>query len=201
MELTFWGLVDHEGDDVLRVTTYSQGLGMKDWEEILACPEEWLPLLVRREVFKAGLKTRVIENYDQDAFRVVVAPEGNPQQPTEIIDSDGRMQNVILLYYKFRMMQLQSGQNYHINLPRESFQVRVGDVETVSVPYGDYQARPLVSDPKKFTVWITSDGNPLPAKMVLKTNLGTYTFSLTGREVIVPKTAQSEPPSTLNNIQ
>lgn len=199
MELTFWGLVDHEGNEYFRVTTYSQGLGMKDWEEIFACPDEWLPVLVRRDVIKAGIKSRIIENYDQEAFRVVVAPEG--KEPSEIIDGKEKMQNVILLYYLFRMMQFDTGQQYQINLPREAYQVNVGEVEKLTVPSGEYQARALTSDPKRFTVWITADENPLPAKMVLKTNLGTYTFSLASREIVTPQTAQSERPSTLDSLQ
>jgi len=199
MELTYLGTVDNEGQKVLHVKTFSEALGMKDEENVFALPDEWLPLLVRRNVIKAGLQSRIIEKYDQEAFRVVIGPEGG--KPTEIIEKQAKMQNVILLYYVFRLVQLRKGQEFAINLPRKDYRVKVGAKESLSVPYGDYEVRPLTSAPEKFKVWVSLEEEPLLVKMILNGKIGTYTFLLANREVIEARTAQSAPPSTVHSVQ
>lgn len=199
MELTFWGQVEHEGEQYYRVTAHSKYLGMWDKEDILATREELLPALVRREFNTIGVVSRVVERYDQEASRVVLDPEG--EGPQEVIEKEGKLQNVILLYYLLRTMKLEEGQELDVNLPRENYQLTVGSEQEVKVPFIKCGAVPLVSDPEKFTVWITRDAEPIPVRMNLKSKLGTYLFELTAREVLSKSIAKNTQPNNKHSVR
>lgn len=137
-----------------------------DLERIYSDPESFLPLRVERYVSTWPFPERIIEDYDQEKFVLVIKKFKRNRQEEMVIKKGSVINNAILLpYYVRDIAKLEVGYNLIAALPAQEFIIELVAIEEIDVPAGKFMAYRFESRPKKFEVWISADERRIPVKI------------------------------------
>lgn len=137
-----------------------------DLERIYSDPESFLPLRVERYVSTWPFPEKIIEDYDQGKFILVIKKFKHNKQKETVIKKDNVINNAILLpYYVRDIAKLEVGYNLIAGLPAQEFIIELVAIEEIEVPAGKFMAYRFKSRPKKFEVWISADERRIPVKI------------------------------------
>jgi len=154
------------GRNVNLITFETRLARFTDLEKIYSDPESFLPLRVERYVSTWPFPEKIIEDYDQGKFILVIKKFKNNKQRETVIKKDSVINNAILLpYYVRDIAKLEVGYNLIAGLPAQEFIIELVAIEEVEVPAGKFMAYRFESRPKKFKVWISADERRIPVKI------------------------------------
>lgn len=181
--LTFNGEKKINGRDVYHVTFITRMHGFEDAEDIYADKDTFLPLIVSRRIEKMGsLTTKILEEYDQEAFKIKVTKCSAFLSTEFVIQRDGPIYNAILLPYYYRTKRaFAKDEKFHAILPTTSFDVILRGEEVMTTKLGKISAYVFEGVPSKFTFWLSADEKKIPLKIENHTTWG-YTFLINSKK-------------------
>lgn len=154
------------GRSVNLITFETRLARFSDLERIYSDPESFLPLRVERYVSTWPFPEKIIEDYDQGKFVLVIKKFKRNRQEETVIKKESVINNAILLpYYVRDMAKLEVGYNLIAALPAQEFIIELVAIEEIKVPAGRFMAYRFESRPKKFVVWISADERRIPVKI------------------------------------
>ncbi len=106
----------------------------------------------------------VTERYDQENHILEIYKKNGDIVEKERINSDERIQNLILLFFYLRQQELEPGKKIPVNLPKEKFVLEVKGVTELEVPCGSFTTFELSSSGGELKVWISTQENPQVVK-------------------------------------
>ena len=173
--LTFHG----EEDEAYHISFLTNVPFFEDSEEIYAQKDTFLPLKVERTLKKAGgIKTKIIEEYDQENFKVSIEKQGVFRTKKEVIKRDSPIYNAILLTYYCRLKPAAAkDEPFKIVLPTSEYDVQVSGEDTIKTSKGEYPVTVYSSTPSKFTFYLSTNSSRVPVKIESHTALD-YTMIL-----------------------
>jgi hypothetical protein len=183
--LTFHGEKDLGNERVYYITFSTELPFFKDYEEIYACINTFLPVKIDRRIIKlGGLSTEHIEEiYDQDKFTVSISKRRKISGNTTVIRKDGPIYNAILLTYYYRANpRIAEKGALKVVLPTQEFSISVLAEDEIETPSGRYLADVFTSEPSKFTFYLSKDAERLPLKIESHTALK-YTLILNSKDI------------------
>ena len=165
--LTFHGEEEINGKKTYHITFYTKVPGLQDIEEIYADQQTFLPLKVSRQIDQIGsFRTRITEEYDQEAFVVIIKKQGKFFSKEFTIEKKAPIHNAILLPYYYRTKPVVTGdEKFKVTLPTADFDVVFKGKETISTYLGEYSAHVFSSIPAKFSFWLSADKRRVPLKI------------------------------------
>jgi len=175
--LTFHGERNMGGRKVYHITFLTRIPSLKDAEDLYADTKTFLPVEVHRSIKKkVGFDDKIVEQYDQERFRVDIIQKSKLRSREFSIQKDSPIHNAILLTYYYRMRGgFSKNDTLAANLPLVDFKIIYSGIETIDTPIGEYRAHAFTSDPAKFKLWLSADEKRIPLKME---NPGTLGYSL-----------------------
>ncbi len=183
--LVFHGENDMDGEKVYHITFSTELPFFKDYEEIYACKNTFLPVKINRQIIKlGGLSTEHIEEiYDQDNFTVSISKGRKAPKNNTVIKKDSPIHNAILLTYYYRANPHIVGKGaLSITLPTQEFSIKVSGEGKIETPSGEYIADVFTSEPSKFTFYLSKDAERLPLKITSHTAFN-YTLILNSKDI------------------
>ena len=137
-----------------------------DMERIYSDAKNYLPLKVERKINNFIIKEAITEKYDQKSFILTITKIKGKKKEQMVIKKNSVIHNAILLpFYVRRIPNLDAGWALDVQLPTQSFKIKLVGIEQVSVPAGKFQAYHFHSIPEKFEIWITRDARRIPVKI------------------------------------
>ena len=182
--LTFHGERDLDGEAFFYITFSTELPFFKDYEEIYASKSTFLPVMINRRIIKlGGLSTEHIEErYDQNNFTVSISKRRNGPENNTVITKDAPIHNAILLPYYYRANPYISEKGVlNILLPTQEFNIKISGEDEIETPLGQYLADVFMSEPSKFTFYLSKDSERLPLKITSHTALN-YTLILNSKD-------------------
>jgi hypothetical protein len=150
----------------------------RDTELIYCRQGDLLPVRVERQVNFWPKEEKLVEVYDQEEFSLKITKQEGDKQTDQVILKQSPIHNAVLLPYYVRTVEdLQIGWEMKVNLPKQSFNVKLVSVEQVKVPAGMFKAYHFESVPKKFEIWVSADEKRIPLK-IKGTSAAGYTLLL-----------------------
>jgi hypothetical protein len=181
--LTFHGERPLNGVSVYYMTFVTELFFFKDYEDIYAAKDSFLPIKINRKIEKmGGFSTEEIEEeYDQLVFSVAIKKKGVFSTNKTVIRKDSHIYNAILLTYLCRANpEIAYKDDFKAVLPTQEFSIRVSGSDTISTPSGQYAVDVFTSSPSKFTFYLSKDEDRLPVKITSSTALN-YTMILSSK--------------------
>ena len=177
--LTFHGETVLDGVECYHITFLTKIPFFEDKEEIFADKQTFLPIRVERSIRKAmGIRSKIIEEYDQKEFKVVIKQEGALRTKNQIIQKTGPIYNAILLTYYCRLKpEAANNEPFKIMLPTSEYDVQVSGNDIIKTSKGEYPVTVYSSNPSKFTFYLSTNPNRVPIKIESHTALD-YTMIL-----------------------
>jgi len=165
-EYNDFGEVELYGKQVNLVTFKTSVFGFNDLETIYSDIRTNLPVKVERDISFLLHDEHIVENYSPTEGKLIIEKfEGSKKVEEFNFEAKGPIHNAIILPFSLRKIKdLNIGWSFDIRLPDE-FKVTLVSIEDVSVPAGTFKAYHFISEPKKFEIWITTDGLRIPVKI------------------------------------
>lgn len=162
--LTFHGTAELDGEEVYFITFDTDTSGFRDLEKIYAQKGTFLPLRVERQFRRLGSFTqRIVEEYDQEAFKVEISKKGAIHTRKDTIEKTSPIHNAILLSYIYRAdFDRYTKEKHSVNLPTKEFEIFYAGKDEVKVPLEDSQAHIFASDPEQFKLCLKDDEKMMP---------------------------------------
>jgi len=179
MSMTFEGLVDYQGRQVYQITSLSDTIQYEGTEVIYADPETWLPIYVLRDLKYLGKKEHIQEIYDQIHQKLQIIKTIGTQTTEKWITKPGPIQNGLLFYYWIRMQALKVGEQFQVMLPTKDYVFSIKKHVPLKVIGKIKKTFLFESYPKGLKIWLQSDLDLIPLKMVF-----TKLFSVVTMEYI-----------------
>jgi hypothetical protein len=182
--LTFHGEKNIDDDIAYYITFNTELPFFKDYEDIYASKDTFLPVKINRRIIKLnGLLTEYIEEvYDQLDFSVEISKGKGSPKDIKVIKKDSPIYNAILLTYYYRANpHLAKEGLFHIVLPTQEFTIKASGEEKIKTPSGEYNVDVFTSEPSKFTFYLSKDDERLPVKITSHTALN-YTLILSSKD-------------------
>jgi hypothetical protein len=137
-----------------------------DMEYIYSDAKNYLPLKVERKINNFIGREDITEEYDQKNFILTIAKTKGKKKEQMVIKKKRVIYNSILMpFYVRRIPKLDVGWALDVELPTQSFKIKLVGIEQVSVPAGKFEAYHFRSHPEKFEIWITRDARRIPVKI------------------------------------
>ena len=137
-----------------------------DMENIYGDAKNNLPLRVERKIKNFLARENITEKYDQKSFILTIAKTKGKKKEQMVIKKKSVIHNAILLpFYVRRIPKLDAGWGLDVELPTQSFKIKLVGIEQVSVPAGKFETYHFRSIPEKFEIWITKDARRIPVKI------------------------------------
>jgi len=157
----------------------------KDFEQIFADKDSFLPLKVIRKIKKpANFDTNIEEVYDQDNYKIKIVKKGAFLSKKISINKNSSIDNAILISYYYRTLDDYSGvRDVSVNLPTKKFNLNFKGKETVNTGAGKFSAFVFEGDPYPFRLWLRDAPDRVPLKIELPGMMG---YSLICKEIINP---------------
>lgn len=147
------------------ITLEARAPGFYDSEKIYGDIETSLPIRIEREVRLFGKDINIIEDYDHEKMEVVIS-RNSQNADQEVIKSEDRINNIILLLYQFRYKKdYKCGDKLQFNLPTKQLEMLVDEERRIKVPYGRYDSIFIRSIPPRFKVWFRNDKDRIPLRI------------------------------------
>jgi len=177
--LTFHGETVLNGTECYHITFLTKIPLFEDKEEIFADKQTFLPIRVERSIRKAiGIRSKVIEEYDQKEFKVVIKQQGALRTKSQTIQKAGPIYNAILLTYYCRLKsEAAKNEPFKIILPTSEYDVQVSGNDIIKTSKGEYPVTVYSSNPSKFTFYLSTNSSRVPVKIESHTALD-YTMIL-----------------------
>lgn len=150
-----------------------------DLEKIYSDPRTYLPVRVERRIKTLAGQEHIVEEYDQENFRLVITkfPAGKKGEE-QIIRQKHPLHNSIMLPFYVRDIQgLAPGWTFRAQLPTQSFDIKLVGVETVALPAGRFECFHFRSFPERFEIWVSADERRIPVKIRGSSGIG-YTMTM-----------------------
>lgn len=158
--------VDMDNKKVNLVVFQTKLANFFDVETIYCDSETFLPLRIEREVLTWPKKEKIVEEYDQEAFSLVVTKLGSRQNKKMNFKKDSPIHNAVILpYYVRQAQELSPGWKMKVNLPTNIFEVMLLGLEELRLSSQTIKAYHFQSDPKKFEFWVSADEKRIPLKI------------------------------------
>jgi len=163
------------GNKKLDLVTFETNIkGFQDYEKIYSDPQTFLPIRVERDIKKLIVTEKIVEDYDQSRFILVVTKTSGGREEQIVINNNSQIHNPVLLpYYIRRIPGLGPGWALWINLPRRKYLIKLVSIDSITVPAGTFRAYCFVSEPKQFEIWISADERRIPLKIM---GVGIFAF-------------------------
>ena len=177
--LTFHGETVLDGVECYHITFFTKIPFFEDKEEIFADKQTFLPIRVERSIRKAmGIRSKIIEEYDQKEFKVVIKQEGALRTKNQTIQKTGPIYNAILLTYYCRMMPYAAKNTpFNVVLPTSEYNVQISGEDSIEISSQEYPVIVYSSKPNKFTFYLATTDGRVPFKIESHTALD-YTMIL-----------------------
>ena len=186
------GLVELRGKPARKVIFKTDVGGFKDVETIYSDPVTCYPLRVERDITMWLHEEDIIEEYNLQENKVIIAKFENGKKTQEyVFNSDaGPIHSAILLPFSLRKERnLKIGWACQIRLP-DKYKVLLSSIEYITVPAGTFQVYHFTSIPAKFEIWITTDELRIPVKIK---GVGGIPYALVMKERVVVNGKQELP--------
>lgn len=159
------GIVELWGRRMKLSSFRTEVLSFDDTETIYSSPENFLPLRVERDISIWPLKEKIVEEYDQQNYTLMIRKLKGKKEEEQLFKAAGPIHNAVILpFYLRTIKELAPGWSMVIRLPQE-FSVSLAGEEEIEVPAGKFQAYHFSSRPHKFDIWISKDNLRLPLKI------------------------------------
>jgi hypothetical protein len=181
--LIFNGEKELDGQKVYHISFSTELPFFKDYEEIYADKETFLPIKIKRRIKKiGGFSETIEEEYDQSDFTVDITRKSTFSSNKITIKKDSPVYNAILLTYYYRANPyIADINNFRAVLPTLDFYINMSGEETVETLSGKYIVDVFSSKPPKFTFYLSKDKNRVPIKIKSHTALN-YSMILNSKE-------------------
>ena len=164
----------------LRVSRFrTRVISFDDNELIYSDPATGLPVRVERNIHWLFNHERIVEDYDQAHFTMVMRKyKGAKITEEHTVTQDGPIYSAILFPFALRnIADPQIGWKVKTAFPNE-FTITLVSIDDVKVPAGRYKAYHFVSEPKFFELWISQDQYRIPVKIQGHGDYCGYTMKL-----------------------
>ena len=181
--LIFNGEEEFDGQQVYHISFSTELPFFKDYEEIYAQKETFLPIKIKRHIKKLlGMSENIEEEYNQSDFTVDIIKKGKLSSKKTTIKKDSPIYNAILLTYYCRTNpDIVDKGKLKVVLPTLDFYITMTGEETIETPDGKYNVDVFSSDPSKFTFYLSKDKDRVPVKIRSHTALN-YSMVLSSKE-------------------
>lgn len=181
--LVFYGEEEYKGQKVFRISFSTELPFFKDYEDIYAEEEAFLPIRIERRIRKiGGFSETIVEEYDQSDFTVNITKKSTFSSDEVTIKKDAPIYNAILLTYYYRANpNIADIGNFKITLPTIDFDITMSGEEIIETPSGKYDVDVFSSKPSKFTFYLSKDKDRVPVKIKSHTALN-YSMVLSSKE-------------------
>ncbi len=181
--LVFHGEEELDGAQVYHISFSTESPLFKDYEEIYAEKETFLPIKINRRIKKiVGFSENIEEKYNQSDFSVDITKKGRLSSKTTTIKKESPIYNSILLTYYCRANPYNAEMSkLKIVLPTFDFYINMSGQETIETPSGTYDVDVFSSQPPKFTFYLSKDKDRVPVKIKSHTALN-YSMVLNSKE-------------------
>jgi len=181
--LIFNGEEELDGQKVYHISFSTELPFFKDYEEIYADKETFLPIKIKRRIKKlGGFSETIEEEYDQSNFTVDITKKSTFSSNKVTLKKDSPIYNAILLTYYCRANpNIADMGNFRIVLPTLDFYINMSGEETIETPSGKYSVDVFLSKPPKFSFYLSKDKNRVPVKIKSHTALN-YSMVLSSKE-------------------
>jgi hypothetical protein len=175
--LTFHGERRIGEKDLYYITFHTELLAFEDREEIYAYKDTFLPFLISRDIKRMGaLPLEILEEYDQDAFRVKIRKKSPFLTERFTIEKKGPIHNAVLLTYFYRTKpRIEDSHRESYFLPKAEFDLVLKEKKEVNTKIGRRTAYIFKGEPSNFKFWLSAGERRLPLKIDGHNILG-YTF-------------------------
>ena len=163
--ISFEGIKELNGRDVVFITMESKAPSFYDYEEIYGSVDDFTPLLVKRKVRMLGEDIQITEEYDQENKKVTITRKSK-ETKVQTISSEKQLNNIILfLFYLRTKKRLEIGEKIAFNLPTKSLEMVISKTTSIKTPKGRFEAYYLESSPSKYRAWFSSDEDLIPLRI------------------------------------
>jgi hypothetical protein len=165
--IIYHGVENFEGQEVQHITFQINTLSVQDKEEVYGTLDFSAPIHVKRYIRLFGNNESISETYAPDKKSVILSKIVDSAPPKiDIIKSDKELTNVLLLIYKLRNdNKLKEEASYKINLPTQTFDLKVQKNRKIRVPLGTYESFYLDSTPSKYRIWLATTPERIPVRI------------------------------------
>jgi hypothetical protein len=184
--LTFHGEKAFNEGSAYHITFLTTLPLLKDYEQIYAMKDSFLPIYVKRKIEKiGGLSSEEIEeSYNQDDFTVTIKKKGALGVRNTTIKKESPIYNAILLTYYCRAnADISKDESVKIVLPTQEFDISLSGEEEIVTESGEYKVDVYSGEPSKFIFYLSKGPDRLPVKIVSSTALS-YTMVLSSKEIL-----------------
>ena len=163
--ITYLGPKEINGKVTSFISLEARAPGFYDFEKIYGDIETSLPVRIERKVRLFGKDSEIIEDYNHEKMEVVIRRNSrDPKQ--EVIRSEDKINNIILLLYQFRYKKdYKIGDTLQFNLPTKQLEMLVDKERTIKVPDGTYESIYIRSIPPRFKVWFRNNEDRIPLRI------------------------------------
>jgi hypothetical protein len=147
-----------------------------DMEKIYSDAETFLPVKVERDIRSWPNYEKITEDYDQKSFTLKITKTRGRKNEDLFLKKGNVIHNAVLLPFFVRQIEkLEPGWAMEANLPTQKFEIKLDNIEEISVPAGRFKSYHFISDPARFEIWISADERRIPLKIKGSSGLG-YTL-------------------------
>jgi hypothetical protein len=158
------------------ITFNTRVVRFNDMEKIYSDADTFLPVKVERHIRSWPNYEKITEDYDQKNFTIKITKVRGRKSEGLFFKKDNVIHNAILLpFFVRRVENLEPGWAMEINLPTQKFEIKLDNIEEITVPAGKFKSYHFLSDPDRFEIWISADKRRIPIKIKGSSGLG-YTL-------------------------
>lgn len=181
--LNFVGLFPYMGQDLFLVIFKAEGFNFLDEEKIYLNPQDYLPLMVDRNLNIFGHKERIIEEYIQKEGRVRVMKIVNEKVTEQRIVKRTPLDNIYAFIYRYRKSgSFKIGDMLDVNLPTKDLKIELVKRMSVRAAGKEYDSFFMQSKPAKYKIWFDASSQKIPLRISGAIGLANTVMVMTGYE-------------------
>jgi len=178
--LVYQGPVKIDDRDTLLIVFTADALNFYDREEIYCDPQNFSPVMVKRDLNIWGKKEMIEERYQTDQGRVVITKRAGGKTFVTEIQKEGILDNIYGFLYRFRNTeQPVLHQVMHLHLPTADVFLEILKETKIRAAGRLFDAFYLQSRSKQYRLWFGQDKHRMPIRIDGAMGLGSAVLMMT----------------------
>ena len=164
--LEFKGKTSRDGKKYTLIIFSAKGFNFFDEERIFVDGKTFLPKLVIRDLNIFGIKSKIIEEYDQAAGTIKITKVAKGGTTVQVLEKKGPIDNIYGFIYRCRIHgSLNQEEKFKVRLP--TLDVTIAGVKDLGFKAAGktYQAILLRSIPPKYSIWMDKGSERIPLRI------------------------------------
>ena len=166
-QLEYHGLVELDGQKLVRIVFTADGFNFFDQEKIYADPGTLFPVRVERDLNIFGKKEQIVGFYNakEGTARIVKYKSGKPVDEV-VFEKDRPIDNLYCFLFRYRASGIfEEGAGFLMNLPTQDVKFKIsGKTGAGFYPEAD-EAWFMESQPRKYRVWFGTGADKIPLRI------------------------------------